>query len=833
MKILKKALIIVLFLVSFLGVASVFAESIDTFDIKITSYFDDNELTNTVVNATSDLSLSIDGNLSTQSGFEFAYYVIDNVVYDVLNVNFKFNIMSTTDIKVIYTSTNSHVVLFCDSYGRLLDMEFVVDGNTVSDNEVIVPDIEGMVLSSEKWDGGLTSITSNTILTLQYEVDPGITFTYNIGEGSYSLNEEVTVSAPVTNNEKSFSHFEENGQIISRENSIDITLFEDRILTAIYTSGTVSDAPFISLSNDLELSVGYSSFKGQFYVPEDFTFVESGMISYDDKEFDLSTVGVSIQKADSSNTDITKYQMTFDQSIYSYVRGYLTFRDSNNTLHSIYSDTKICGDIIEDTLFYETGIEDDGKSTYKSATVTLSGKDWTFNDALIGTIPNDQKIDYKSVRLRDGDLTTLFSVSNLSKITFNQGTYGADSITNFDLEISTDNITWHAVDTNISSDTDFTIPYEFTFTPAVYTTLGLNSSDSYYIRIQHAGSDDDRINIDNINIYSGVVNTNANPTSAVSMQTNAMTLNVTGLEDTIYTVGDTFNGVCSAYDMLEGMTACTATGFNMNIPGSYMVVFSASDYEGITHSSTTSILVEEVPLVINVEDYLTVDYIGYYDGIEGLYGEDLLLALRNIIQTGFIGQTYDDAREALGYIDADPEIEGNILLIYNRASIDSTWDAGQTWNREHVWPNSRLGVDRVSGGDRTIASDYHNLRACDTGVNSARNNDIYTDSSDGTWNPGVEDQGDVARILFYMVTMYPELTLTDEATSKNVEGISYTPAGALMGDIEDLLAWNLLDETDLFETTRNDRIEEYQNNRNPFIDYPYLAELIWTYEPTN
>jgi endonuclease I len=833
MKIGKKALFLVLIIVGCLSITSILAVSTDTYDIQITSYFDESEIHNTVTDATFGSSLSIEGNLSTPSGFEFGYYVVDGIVKETLDVEYNFIVTSNMDIKVIFTPITKHIVLFQDSNGVLLDMKYVEHGATVSDSEVPLPNKEGMVITSEKWDGVLTSITSNTVLTLQYEIDPGIAFEYIIGDGTYNYNQEVTVTAPLLNNGKVFSHFEEDGQIIGRQNSLSITLFENRTITAVYTGEMVSNAPFVSISNDLEMNEGYSSFIGHYYIPEEFTIVEVGMISYTNSEFDLDTTGIVTHTIDIETLENSKYPMEFNQAMYTFVRGYVTFKDSTDTQFSIYSNTKACGDIIEDTLIYETGIEDDGKGTYASGIVTLSGNDWSFNDALIGTIPNDQKMDYKSVRLRNGQIETKFTVSNLSKISFNQGTYGADSVTDFDLEISTDGITWHTVDSDISSDTDFTVPYEFSFTQTVFSTLGLNSEDAYYIRIQHVGHDSNRINIDDINIYSGIVNNDADPTTLTSLQTNTMVLEVSGIENTIYTVGDSFTGTCIALDMIDGNVECTSSGYNMNIPGKYIVTFTAIDYEGITHTASVSIIVEEQEAVISLEEYLLVDYIGYYDGIEGLYGEDLMNALRDIIQEGFVPNTYDDAREALGYIDSDPDVEGNILLIYNRASIDSTWDSGVTWNREHVWPNSRLGVERVDGGDRSIASDFHNLRACDTGVNSARNNDIYTDFSDGTWFPGVEDKGDVARILFYMATMYPQLTLTDEATSKNIDGIGYTDAGALMGDLEDLLAWNLIDDTDIFETTRNDRIEEYQNNRNPFIDYPYLAELIWHYEESN
>ena len=79
-------------------------------------------------------------------------------------------------------------------------------------------------------------------------------------------------------------------------------------------------------------------------------------------------------------------------------------------------------------------------------------------------------------------------------------------------------------------------------------------------------------------------------------------------------------------------------------------------------------------------------------------------------------------------------------------------------------------------------------------------------------------RGDTARILFYMYVRYEGLNLTS-----NTNGINDTT----MGNLSTLLTWNELDPVDDFETQRNNRIYEYQGNRNPFIDYSSLANTIF------
>lgn len=49
-----------------------------------------------------------------------------------------------------------------------------------------------------------------------------------------------------------------------------------------------------------------------------------------------------------------------------------------------------------------------------------------------------------------------------------------------------------------------------------------------------------------------------------------------------------------------------------------------------------------------------------------------------------------------------------------------------------------------------------------------------------------------------------------------------------MGLLSTLLQWNQLDPPSKAEKLRNDRIcKFYQHNRNPFIDHPEYANLIW------
>lgn len=91
----------------------------------------------------------------------------------------------------------------------------------------------------------------------------------------------------------------------------------------------------------------------------------------------------------------------------------------------------------------------------------------------------------------------------------------------------------------------------------------------------------------------------------------------------------------------------------------------------------------------------------------------------------------------------------------------------------------------------------------------------------------------------YDTTLTPDLTLVDESTqekvtdSENAEyqgiypglrNLTYHPE---FGYLSDLLIWHCQDPVSDFERARNDGVESWQGNRNPFVDRPGFAEGIW------
>lgn len=233
--------------------------------------------------------------------------------------------------------------------------------------------------------------------------------------------------------------------------------------------------------------------------------------------------------------------------------------------------------------------------------------------------------------------------------------------------------------------------------------------------------------------------------------------------------------------------------------------------------------------------------VGYYDSLEGLSGSALKQALQDIIANPAVvrAHNYGDIEFILKEADKNPLNSNQVWQMYVESPkpiLDYQTGSSNigVWNREHIFPQSRGGF---SGGTSSTAdgigvwlptnaddilsghADAHHLRAEDGAENSTRSNRDYGSDyngptgSQGSWN------GDVSRALFYMAVRYNGLNLVNGNPSDAIVG--------QMGDLASLLTWNTTDTRDDFEMNRNNYIYTWQMNRNPFVDYPNLADYIF------
>lgn len=249
----------------------------------------------------------------------------------------------------------------------------------------------------------------------------------------------------------------------------------------------------------------------------------------------------------------------------------------------------------------------------------------------------------------------------------------------------------------------------------------------------------------------------------------------------------------------------------------------------------------------------------YYDGTAGLTGIALKNKLSQIITDGHQAKTYNGLWTAYQTTDRDYfyENDGSVLDIYseNPTGADpynytigtnqcgNYTTEGNCYNREHIVPQSLFNEASP------MVADVNFIRATDGKVNGMRSNypfgkvgsasftslngsKLGTSVSPGysgiVFEPIDAFKGDVARMIFYFVTRYQSQlgNFTSSNGTGDMLGTTAYP-GLQTWELNQLLAWNAADPVSPAEVSRNNATYTYQSNKNPFIDHPEFAELIW------
>ncbi len=264
---------------------------------------------------------------------------------------------------------------------------------------------------------------------------------------------------------------------------------------------------------------------------------------------------------------------------------------------------------------------------------------------------------------------------------------------------------------------------------------------------------------------------------------------------------------------------------------------------------------------------------GYYDTVDPSTPETLRLTLHEVIDDHTripYSSSSTDTWDVLELADEDPNDPSRILDLYKNASYPKFGGGNSFYNREHAWPKS-YGFPNDSSTNYPY-TDCHHLFLCDSGYNSSRSNKpyrfctsactekptdfnfgqgggsgVYPGNSNwttgsftsGTWETWIGRRGDVARALFYMDVRYeggvhgvtganePDLILTDDEALIAASNTGANESVAYMGMLSVLLQWHQEDPVDSLEMWHNDRVFDFQGNRNPFVDHPEWVDCLF------
>ena len=279
----------------------------------------------------------------------------------------------------------------------------------------------------------------------------------------------------------------------------------------------------------------------------------------------------------------------------------------------------------------------------------------------------------------------------------------------------------------------------------------------------------------------------------------------------------------------------------------------------------------------------------YYASIDGTSGKQLLDAIQQVAKIGYRTEDfrYDSVWLAYKYTDLRPdgyiwEIYSDCVFEYEKDRTSNTSQTGECkgYNREHAMCQSWFGTTSLAGKEMSSSkknspgSDIFHIYPTSYGMNSRRGNRPYGEVSQSNYTsgngskygtsvssvsvvnsvagtyvegsinmstnvfePADEYKGDIARSYFGTMVKWAGEWAFNKAEEGRVifdatidADTHYGPEnnyGLTNYGLAMLLKWHRQDPVSQKEVDRNNGIQMTQGNRNPFIDYPYLAEYIW------
>lgn len=237
---------------------------------------------------------------------------------------------------------------------------------------------------------------------------------------------------------------------------------------------------------------------------------------------------------------------------------------------------------------------------------------------------------------------------------------------------------------------------------------------------------------------------------------------------------------------------------------------------------------------------------GYYDDAEGLTGDQLRAALRDIIDDHDVAES---SELWIHFESTDQTADGKVWDMYSDQPDGApayTYEfvtnqcgnyaqEGDCFNREHSFPQSWYD------DAWPMSTDLFHVYPTDGYVNGIRSNLPFGPvgnpnfvSTNGSkrgscswfgcnttvFEPIDEYKGDFARSYFYMLTRYYDQVSGWE--SEMLQGDDFVEWARAV-----LMQWAANDPVSQKEIDRNNAIYNIQNNRNPFIDITEFAENIW------
>ena len=337
---MMKKLLSVLLLILFTTVAMLPVMASSTFDVEVETYLNSSTPQPGVKmqNKQRGEKVSFDG--AGLDDYDFAFYAVNGIIRDDLPFDYEFSVRRNSKITAVYHphgrgSENNlrHVVVFADSNGYILDVQYVADLADVSDSGVVTPDKPNASIAAIKWltsDGisELSNVNSNRVYYLQYQLNVVEQLNLTLTDATsskmvYDFNEVAVVTAAETLNDVSFSHYEDaKGNVLSTNLIYAFTMVKDVSVKAVYAS-TQPQGSIVNMTDALNIRDGYKTFIGQIVLMPNTEVLEYGfIISRSSDVLTFDSLGATIIPSNVHNGQTKEFIRSFKDGSYNSIRAY-------------------------------------------------------------------------------------------------------------------------------------------------------------------------------------------------------------------------------------------------------------------------------------------------------------------------------------------------------------------------------------------------------------------------------------------------------------------------------------------------------------------------------
>ena len=338
---------------------------------------------------------------------------------------------------------------------------------------------------------------------------------------------------------------------------------------------------------------------------------------------------------------------------------------------------------------------------------------------------------------------------------------------------------------------------------------------------------------------SSVSSSSSSVTSSSNSSSSSSSVNssISSVSSSSSSVTSSSNSSSSSSSVNSSISSVSSSSSNVSSS-----IISSSSNSNSSNSSTTSSTISSS--VINSSS--SNIYNGtYYNSISNhLTGSSLQSSLQKLLESTHDAKSYSSLWTAYKTTDIKPgtnyiwDMYSNYNYVVGTDQAGNFSAEGQKYNREHSIPKSWFN------DEAPMYSDIHHLFPTDGFVNGKRSNFPYGEVGEATYTskngsklgsssfsgysgtvfePIDEYKGDFARTYFYFATRYQGVATSGNGSAVFKKTYPYLTDYAL----NLFTKWSEMDPISQKEIDRNNAAQDFQGNRNPFIDHPEYINKIF------